>query len=88
MCFACEGFDAAQLGISPAMAARARRIEATMPGSPVPERAWRILLGEEGGSIPWPIMQRLMNCLSKAENSLCARLRCDGVEVAAVAPAG
>ena len=85
MCLACEGFDAAQLGISPALAARARRIEAAMPGRPVPDRAWRILLGEEGGSIPWPFMQRLMDCLDKASQSLCAHLRCDAVEADGVA---
>jgi hypothetical protein len=79
MCFACEGFDAAQLDVSPALASRARRIEATMPGRPVPELAWRILLGQEQGSIPWPVMHRLMICLDKAENALCARLRCEAV---------
>jgi hypothetical protein len=79
MCFACEGFDATELDISPALAARAQRIEAATPGRCVPERAWRILLGQESGSLPWPVMQRLMVCLDKAENSLCARLRCDGV---------
>jgi hypothetical protein len=79
MCFACDGFDPAQLGISPALAARARRIEATLPGRPVPDQAWRVLLGEEGGAIPWPVMQRLMQCLDKASESLCARLRCDAV---------
>jgi hypothetical protein len=79
MCFACEGVEAPQLGISPALAARARRIEAAMPGRAVPEQAWRVLLGQEGGSLPWPVMQRLMLCLDKAENALCARLRCDAV---------
>ena len=80
MCFACEGIDAAQLGISPALAARARRIETTLPGRRVAEEAWEVLLGQRGGSLPWPVMQRLMTCLSDAENSLCARLRCGGVE--------
>jgi hypothetical protein len=81
MCFACEGFNASQLGINPALAARARRIEAAMPGRKVADQAWRILLGEEGGSIPWPAMQRLMQCLDKAANSLCANLQCEAVNV-------
>jgi hypothetical protein len=80
MCFACEGMDLPQMGISPAMAARARRLEAAMPGRRVAEEAWEVLLGQRGGSLPWPVMQRLMTCLSQAENSLCARLRCDGVQ--------
>jgi len=80
MCFACEGLEPPQLGISPAMAARARRIEAAMPGRQVTEEAWQVLLGQRGGSLPWPVMQRLMTCLSQAENSLCARLRCDLVD--------
>ena len=67
------------MGIAPALAARARRIEAAMPGRKVSHTAWRVLLGEEGGSIPWPEMRRLMECLDKAEQSLCARLRCDPV---------
>jgi hypothetical protein len=79
MCFACDGMGAPQLGINPALAARARRIEAAMPGRRVTEQAWRVILGQEGGSLPWSVMQRLMMCLDKAENSLCARLRCDGV---------
>ncbi len=78
MCEACEsGEFAEQVGIGPALAARARRIEAGLPGEPVPDQAWRILLGQEGGAIPWPQTQRMMTCLEEATKSLCARLRCD-----------
>lgn len=80
MCLACEGFDAAQLGVSPALAERARRIDATLAGRKVPEWVWHILLGQEHGSVPWPVMQRLLHCLDKAESALRARLRCDAVE--------
>jgi hypothetical protein len=78
MCFACET-GAGQMGIAPALAARARKIEAAMPGRPASEESWRILLGETGGAIAWPDMRRLMECLDKAEQSLCARLRCEAV---------
>jgi len=78
MCEACEsGEFAEQKGIGPALARRAQRIEAALPGDPVPEQAWRILLGQEGGAIPWAQTQRMMSCLEEATNSLCARLRCD-----------
>lgn len=78
MCDACEsGEFAQQAGIGPALAVRARRIEAGMSGEPVPEQAWRILLGQEGGAIAWPHTQRMMMCLEEATKSLCARLRCD-----------
>ena len=80
MCDACEtGEFLPQAGIGPALAARARRIEATLPGDPVPDQAWRILLGQQGGAIPWQQTQRMMTCLEAATASLCARLRCDPV---------
>jgi hypothetical protein len=78
MCEACEsGEFAEQKGIGPALARRARRIEAALPGDPVPEQSWRILLGQEGGAVPWPETARMMRCLEEATSSLCARLRCD-----------
>lgn len=82
MCWACEeGEFAEQVGIAPALARRARRIEAELPGELVPEQSWRILLGSEGGSIPWTETERMMRCLEEATNSLCARLRCDPIGV-------
>ena len=80
MCDACE--FAGQVGIGPALARRAQSIEASLPGEPVPEQAWRILLGREGGAVAWPHTQRMMACLEEATKSLCARLRCDIVEAA------
>ena len=81
MCDACEsGEFAQQVGIAPALARRARQVEASLPGEPVPEQAWRILLGQEGGAVAWVHTQRMMNCLEKATQSLSARIRCDWVE--------
>ncbi len=78
MCEACEsGEFAEQRGIGPALARRARLIEAGLPGEPVPEQDWRILLGQEGGAVVWTNTQRMMICLEEATKSLCARLRCD-----------
>jgi hypothetical protein len=80
MCWACEeGEFAEQFGIPPALARRARRIEAALPGTPVAEKSWRIFLGLQGGSIPFPETQRMMECVEQASQSLCARLRCDAV---------
>lgn len=82
MCEACEsGEFAEQVGIGPALARRARRIEASLPGEPVPEQAWRIFLGQDGGAIPWAETQRIMTSLEEATKSLCARLRCDPIAV-------
>ena len=76
MCSACEGGDE-QAGISPILAARARRIESTMPGPKVPGNYWNILLGKAGGSVPWPETQRMLKALDQAEQRLGAGLRCD-----------
>ena len=76
MCIFCEG-DETQVGIPPALAARARRIEAAMPGERVPEEAWRIMLGEIGGNIAWPHTQRMLASLDEAAKIVSARLRCD-----------
>ena len=76
MCEACEADDR-QAGISPALAARARRIEAAMTGPPVPEASWDILLGRRGGAVPWRDTQRMLTCLDMAAQMTGARLRCD-----------
>ena len=76
MCAACETDDQ-QAGISPALAARARRIEATMPGLKVSDLYWDILLGRTGGSVPWRETQRMLTALDRAEQRQGAGLRCD-----------
>ena len=76
MCSACEGADE-QAGISPMLAARARRIEATMFGPKVPDQSWDILLGRSGGSVPWLETKRMLTALDLAEQRLGAGLRCD-----------
>ena len=83
MCDACEsGEFTQQAGIGPALAARARRIETGLPGERVPDQAWNIMLGKEGGAVAWADTQRMMACLEQASQSLCARLRCDFVQAA------
>ena len=77
MCWVCEGGAGEQVGISPALAQRARKIEAVMAGEAVPSEAWDILLGQCGGSVPWAQMQRMMACLDQATALRGAGLRCD-----------
>jgi hypothetical protein len=79
MCFTCEAVDFSQFGIDPPLVTRARRIDAAMPGLRVPDIAWKVALGEEHAPIPWPVLRRMMECLDKAANALCARLRCEAV---------
>jgi hypothetical protein len=76
MCAACETGEQ-QAGISPAIAARARRIEATMPGPKVPDQSWNILLGRSGGAVPWPETQRMLTSLDLAAQRVGGGLRCD-----------
>jgi hypothetical protein len=77
MCQACETGEQRQAGINPALAARARRIEATMPGSKVPIQSWEILLGRIGGAVPWADTQRMLECLELAVRKGGSGLRCD-----------
>ena len=70
--------DGDQAGIRPALAARARRIEATMPGEAATDRDWRVLLGQEEGALSWAVMQRLSACLDAAAGSRGALLQCEG----------
>jgi hypothetical protein len=76
MCAVCEAGEQ-QAGISPALAAHARRIEAGMSGPPVAEESWEILLGRRGGSVPWVETQRMLASLDQATRRAKARLRCD-----------
>jgi hypothetical protein len=76
MCQACEE-NGSQAGISPALAAYARRIEATMVGDKVPDESWEILLGRQGGAVPWVETQRMMASLDQAVRKVGGRLRCD-----------
>ena len=76
MCQACEAGEQ-QAGISPALAAHAKRIESTMPGPKVPDQSWQILLGRSGGAVPWAETQRMMSCLDLAAQRTSGRLRCD-----------
>lgn len=76
MCEACEAGER-QAGISPALAAHARRIEKSMPGPVVSEEAWDIMLGRQGGSVPWIETKRMMSSLDLAAQKIGGRLRCD-----------
>jgi hypothetical protein len=76
MCQACEANEA-QAGISPALAAHARRIEQAMPGTKVPDESWEILLGWRGGAMPWAETKRMLACLDLAVQKIGGRLRCD-----------
>ena len=76
MCEACEA-DGQQAGISPALATRARQLEAAMPGAKVPDHAWDILLGRSGGAVAWAHTQRMLECLDRAAERVGGGLRCD-----------
>jgi hypothetical protein len=76
MCEACEA-QARQAGISPALAAAARRLEDAMAGAKVSEQAWEILLGRQGGAVPWTETQRMLTCLDLAAQKTGGGLRCD-----------
>jgi len=78
MCQACEAGER-QAGISPALAAYARRIENTMPGPKVPDQSWEILLGRQGGAVPWAETQRMLASLDQAARKTNSRLRCDAI---------
>ncbi len=75
ICIGCDD-EGEQAGIRPALAQRARRIESGLPGEPASEQDWRILLGQESGSLPWPVMLRLMSCLEEAAKFQGAQLEC------------
>ena len=76
MCEACET-NGQQAGISPVLAARARQLEAVMPGEKVPDGCWDILLGHSGGAVPWAQTRRMLECLDLATGRPGAGLRCD-----------
>jgi hypothetical protein len=79
MCLACEGQSEEQVGIPPALLARARDVERTRPGEAVPEAAWDILAGSMGGAIAWPHYQRMLECLEVAAESSRNRFVCKAV---------
>jgi hypothetical protein len=65
------------MGISPALAAAARRIEQAMEGGKVADASWDILLGRSGGAVPWAETRRMLTCLDLAAQTIRGRLRCD-----------
>jgi hypothetical protein len=79
MCMFCYYPEQPQAGISPALATRARRIEAAQPGERVPEKCWEIFLGKESGPVAWRHTARILTALDEASNSPSAHLRCDAV---------
>ncbi|WP_431282788.1 hypothetical protein ACQW02_25845 [Humitalea sp. 24SJ18S-53] len=88
MCESCAAID--QAGIGAALLARARAIEAALPGEPVPDQAWRILAGAQGGAVAWAHHRRMLGCLEAAAASRkCYALRCDDAAASpAAAPRG
>ena len=79
MCMYCYYPEQPQAGISPALAARARRIEAAQAGERVPEKAWEIFLGKQSGPVAWRHTARILAAVDEASNSPSAHLRCDPV---------
>ena len=75
MCWSCDA-GVEQAGIGPALAARARKIEAAKPGARASDQDWRILLGQEGGALPWSVTERLFACLDEAATLPGSRLVC------------
>jgi hypothetical protein len=73
MCENCE-MGGQQVGISPTLAARAKRLEAAMPGARVTAHDWDILLGHAGGAVPWAQTRRMLESLELAARR---DLRCD-----------
>ena len=79
MCTYCYYPEQPQAGISPALAVRARRIEAAQSGERVPEKAWEIFLGKESGPVAWRHTVRILAALDDASASPSAHVRCDAV---------
>ena len=74
MCEGCfDEFDGNpdRLPISSGLIARTREIEADLPGDPVPEGAWPIFFGIEGGSLLWAHHERMARS-REAAMVLCA----------------
>jgi hypothetical protein len=51
---------------SPALVARARALEAKMPGERVPESAWAIFFHHSGGSLSWAHHHRMLVACNEA----------------------
>jgi hypothetical protein len=82
MCEACEN-TAETARPSPALIARTRAIEATLPGERVDAAAFAVFFGAAGGAIGWGEYQRLLQCRAAAADELAARavrsFRCEMV---------
>jgi hypothetical protein len=65
MCDACGTAVTAGRPV-PALLARARAIEAALPGERVPAEAWAIFEGETGGAIAFRHYERLLRCRAAA----------------------
>ncbi len=72
MCEACLSSLAAGRP-SVALLARARAIEAALPGERVPREAWEIFAGHAGGAIEFRHYERLLRCRDAAAASHRAR---------------
>ncbi|HVC63135.1 MAG TPA: hypothetical protein VND19_22580 [Acetobacteraceae bacterium] len=78
MCERCDAPPLAALRPGAALIARARAIEAGLPGERVTEAAFAVFFGARGGAIPWPQYQRLLRCRDAAAANLPrGPLRCE-----------
>jgi hypothetical protein len=73
MCSACEGAEIEPFeAVDRALVARARKLEAAMPGERVPEAAWAIVFDYAGGAIEWRHYQRIHQSYEDARRSAAA----------------
>lgn len=79
MCFICETNPLGGYRPTEAHLARARRIDAKSPERAVSDFAWAVLSEQQQGHVAWPELRRAIEALQKAEDALCAHLRCDAV---------
>jgi hypothetical protein len=68
MCEDCGSLDRERP--SPALIARARAIEAKMPGERVPESAWAVFFHHSGGALSWVHHHRMLLACNEAAGSL------------------
>ena len=70
MCSACEGKPPEErVMVGRELVARARDIEAAMPGERVPEASWDVFFGFAGGSVEYRHFQRIHLAYEEAESS-------------------
>ena len=75
MCEACDNDYSAQLPrLDAELIARARAIEAEMPGERVSDEAWAIFVGRAGGGISWTDHKRMTSSYEAAEVAALSRL--------------